>query len=145
MEFINNFQFNDGGREESGFQGTTGDCVTRAIAIALELPYKQVYDDLNALISQHRKTRIQKASNARGGVNKKFYHQYLRDKGWKWAPCMTIGSGCKVHLKADELPKGRIIARVSKHIVAVVNGVVNDTYDCSRNETRCVYGYFAKA
>ena len=57
---------------------------------------------------------------------------------------MQIGSGCKVHLKAEELPKGRIIARVSKHYTTVIDGVLNDTYDCSRGETRCVYGYWKK-
>ena len=145
MEFINNFQFNDGGRLAAGFQGTTGDCVTRAIAIALEIPYQQVYDDMNGLIKSHRKTKLQKASNSRGGVHKKFYLKFLEARGWKWVACMKIGTGCKVHLKAEELPKGRIIARVSKHICAVIDGVVNDNHDCSRGGTRCVYGYFIKA
>jgi hypothetical protein len=45
-------------------------------------------------------------------------------------------------LKEDELPKGRIICRLSKHYAAVIDGVLNDTYDCSRKGTRCVYGYF---
>jgi hypothetical protein len=64
--------------------------------------------------------------------------------GWKWVPCMTIGSGCKVHLKASELPNGRIICRVSKHLTCVINGVLYDTWDCSKNETKCVYGYWIK-
>lgn len=34
------FQYNDGGRAEAGFKGTTGDCVCRAIAIATERPYR---------------------------------------------------------------------------------------------------------
>jgi hypothetical protein len=25
-----------------------------------------------------------------------------------------------------------------------VDGIINDTYDCSREGTRCVYGYFTK-
>ncbi|KKM76073.1 hypothetical protein LCGC14_1383880 [marine sediment metagenome] len=141
MEFINN----DGGRAAAGFQGTTGDCVIRSIVIALELPYQQVYDEMNGLIKSHRKTKIQKSSSSRGGVNKKFYRNFLESRGWKWIACMKIGTGCKVHLKAEELPKGRIIARVSKHLCAVIDGVINDTHDCSRNETRCVYGYFIKA
>jgi len=57
---------------------------------------------------------------------------------------MFIGSGCKVHLKKDELPGGKLIVNVSKHITAVVDGVINDTFDCSRDETRCVYGYYIK-
>jgi hypothetical protein len=66
----------------------------------------------------------------------------MKDLGFEWTPTMTIGSGCKVHLKADELPNGRIIANVSKHVVAVIDGVIYDTHDPSRNETRCVYGYW---
>ena len=57
---------------------------------------------------------------------------------------MRIGTGCKVHLKSDELPIGRIIVRLSKHVCAVIDGVINDTYDCSREGTRCVYGYYKK-
>jgi hypothetical protein len=56
---------------------------------------------------------------------------------------MRIGSGCKVHLRADELPGGRLIVHVSKHIVAVLNGVIHDTHDCSRGGNRCVYGYWS--
>ena len=55
---------------------------------------------------------------------------------------MFIGSGTTVHLKADELPKGRIICNVSKHYTAVVDGVIQDTYDPSRRGTRAVYGYW---
>ena len=55
---------------------------------------------------------------------------------------MGIGTGCTVHLNPNELPKGRIICRVTRHYVAVINGVINDTYDCSRDGTRCVYGYW---
>jgi hypothetical protein len=57
---------------------------------------------------------------------------------------MLIGSGCKVHLRPDELPKDTIIVRLSKHLSTVVNGVIQDTFDPSRNGTRCVYGYFKK-
>lgn len=57
---------------------------------------------------------------------------------------MFIGSGCRVHLKADELPKGVVIVSLSKHIAAVKNGVIHDLSDCSRDGTRCVYGYWRK-
>ena len=50
-----------------------------------------------------------------------------------------------MHLAKDELPNGRLIVRVSKHITAVINGVIHDTHDFSRDGTRCVYGYFTKA
>jgi hypothetical protein len=57
---------------------------------------------------------------------------------------MHIGRGCTVHLRAEELPTGRLVVSLSKHVTAVVNGVIRDTYDPSRGGTRCVYGYFTK-
>ena len=38
------FVYNDGGRAEAGYIGDTRDCVCRAIAIAAQRPYKEVYD-----------------------------------------------------------------------------------------------------
>jgi hypothetical protein len=57
---------------------------------------------------------------------------------------MQVGSGCKVHLRADELPPGCLIARVSRHVVDVIDGVIHDTHDCSRGGARCVYGYWSE-
>lgn len=139
------FQYNDGGREQAGYKGTTGDCVCRAIAIATEQPYQKVYDDLNGMaIVERIGKRKRKKSNARTGVHKQTYKKYLEWLGWEWIPTMKIGSGCKVHLKEDELPKGRIIVRLSKHLCAIIDGVIHDNYDPSRDGTRCVYGYFTK-
>ena len=43
----------------------------------------------------------------------------------------------------EELPSGTLIVSCSRHITVVINGVLHDTYDCSRNGTRCVYGYWS--
>ena len=152
------WEFNDGSRELAGFKGSTGDCVTRAIAIASGLPYKKIYNDLTDLAKHHKVNkndfvakRMRKAksgslhsSSVRNGVHRVVYRKYLKSLGFKWTPTMFIGSGCKVHLKADELPSGKIICKLSRHLVAVVDGVIQDTYDCSRDGTRCVYGYWRK-
>lgn len=145
--------FDDGGRSAAGFRGEAGDCVTRAIAIATQLPYRQVYDALHeqALGSRSNMVRLQRRygdqarrhASPRGGVPRRIYGPYLAELGWQWTPTMQIGSGCQVHLRADELPGGRIIARLSKHICAVIDGVIHDTHDPSRDGTRCVYGYFS--
>lgn len=145
--------FSDGGRAAAGYKGVAGDCVTRSIAIATGRPYKEVYDALQLLRTHHVATKrdkvarsIQRKGNSpRDGVHRKQYQSYLESLGWKWVPTMAIGSGAKVHLRPDELPTGRIIARVSKHLVAVIDGVIHDTYDCSRSGTRCVYGYFIQS
>ena len=145
-KWVQYFQYNDGGRANAGFKGDTGDCVTRAIAIATEKPYKEVYNVLNQLAKKERTgKRKKKVSNSRTGVYKQTYREYLESIGWKWIPTMQIGSGCRVHLCAGELPKGRIICRLSRHLVAVIDGVINDTYqEVYRNGERCVYGYFVK-
>jgi hypothetical protein len=57
---------------------------------------------------------------------------------------MTIGAGCQVHLLANELSKGRLIVKVSKHLTAVIDGVIQDTHNPSRGGLRCVYGYYIK-
>ena len=135
---------NDGGRKNAGYKGKTGDCVCRAIAIATTRPYKEIYN----LINHYSKTlnsKYARTSSARTGTHRKIYDEImLKHFGWKWTPTMKIGQGCKTHLRADELPKGRIICRLSRHLVAVIDGVINDTFDCSRGGTRCVYGYYSK-
>jgi hypothetical protein len=139
MEFI----YSDGGRALAGFKGETGDCVTRAISIATGKPYQEVYDALNQL-SKDEKSKKGKDSSSRTGVFRKTYEKYLKENGWKWIPCMKIGEGCKVHLRKEELPGGHLIVSVSRHVTAVIDGVIYDNHDCSRNGNRCVYGYYIK-
>jgi len=134
------FRYDDGGRKEAGFKGHTGDCVTRSIAIASQIPYKEVYDALALGMKEAGKKR-----SARNGILKKVYKRYLeKELGWAWVPTMKFGEGCRVHLKADELPSGRLVVRLTKHLTAMINGVVHDTYEPSRGGTRCVYGYWHK-
>ena len=143
------FKYNDGGRKEAGKKGDTGDCVTRAIAIASGLPYQEVYDVLAEGNFNQRKSKYSEKKRSRTAskgitTRRKWFKDYMASIGFKWTPTMLIGSGCKVHLRSDELPKGEIIARVSKHYTTMIDGVINDTYDPSREGTRCVYGYWSK-
>lgn len=138
--------YHDGGRKDAGFKGKSGDCGCRAIAIATGLPYKQVYDMINeAAKSERISKRNRKKSNARTGVFRYAMHKVIEQiGGFKWVPTMKVGQGCKVHLKRSELPGGTLILSLSRHYACVKDGVLYDTYDCSRNETRCVYGYWKK-
>lgn len=143
---IMRFQFDDGGRAAAGYRGTAGDCAVRAIAIATGTPYQEVYDAINEIGAKERTgSRKRGKSNARTGVYKSTMHKYMDAIGWKWTPTMSIGSGCKVHLRSDELPCGRIICSLSKHYAAVVDGVLHDNHDSSRGGMRCVYGYWTDA
>lgn len=137
--------YTDGGRGAAGFKGSTGDCATRAVAVAAELPYREVYDRINDLAKRERTgKRKRTVSNARLGVHRVTMHRLLVDElGATWTPTMTIGSGCQVHVRADELPaKGRLVLNLSKHFAAVIDGVLFDSHDCSRDGTRCVYGFW---
>lgn len=139
------FCFNDGGRSEAGFKGYADDCVCRSIAIATGNSYLEVYNGLNKFAqSIEAKKSAKRRSTARTGVNPKTTRAYLKSLGWEWVPTMLIGQGCKIHLRSEELPSGNLIVKVSGHVTAVVDGVIHDTADPSREGTRCVYGYFHK-
>lgn len=136
-----NFVFDDGGRKAAGFKGNAGDCVVRAIAITTGRPYREVYVALSEGAGAERKSR---GRSARNGIHasRKWFKELMRSWGFEWTPTMQIGSGCTVHLRDGELPMGRLIASVSGHMVAVIDGVMHDTSDPSRGGTRCVYGYW---
>ncbi len=164
------FIYNDGGRETAGFKGNTSDCVCRSIAIATELPYKEVYDLINEMSQSERTGKRKRGkSSARAGVYKQTIHKIMKHLGWTWIPTMKIGQGCKVHLHPNELPSDRLVVSVSKHTTAVIDGIIHDTGDPRRiwsapyngeplksnqwvtkqnnmihTETRCVYGYWEK-
>lgn len=138
------FNYNDGGRSKY-FKGDTGDCVCRAISIATGIDYKEVYDTINEMSKKERTgKRKHKVSNARSGVFRTTYQKLLESLGWEWHPTMKIGTGCTTHMRKEELPSGTIIVSLSRHLSCVIDGVVNDTYDCTRDGSRCVYGYFKK-
>lgn len=141
MEWV----YNDGGRTSAGFKGHTRDCVCRSIAIATETPYQEVYDKINQLAQRERRGKRKKGiSSARKGVYKPTTRRYMESIGWIWTPTMGIGTGCQVHMREDELPKGRLVVSLSRHITAVIDGVCYDTHDPSRDGTRCVYGYWRR-
>ncbi|TLX15981.1 hypothetical protein [Rhizobium sp. MHM7A] len=134
------FVNNDGGRAAAGFKPSGGDCVARSIAIITGRPYIEVYREL----AEGGKSQRGKKSSPRSGMltQRKWFKDYMAGQGFEWVATMTIGSGCKVHLTADELPKGRLVASVSKHYTAMIDGVIHDTSDPRRGGERCVYGYW---
>jgi len=156
--------YNDGGRAAAGFLGKTGDCFTRAVAIASCRSYQEVYTFVNrvakeikehgdAAITHNQRSaqkkimrdrlRYRSMGAARRGVAKPAYDEVMHRMGWVWTATMAWGTGCKTHLKSEDLPSGCLVCRVTKHMVAVIDGILHDTYDASRGGTRCVYGYFS--
>ncbi|NCU31646.1 MAG: hypothetical protein EOM23_01625 [Candidatus Moranbacteria bacterium] len=135
----------DGGRSKY-FKGQAGDCVVRAIANATGKDYLEIYNAINELAKKEKVGKRKKGvSSARNGVYKNTSRKYLQSIGWKYIPTMAIGSGCTTRLRKEDLPGGTIIVQVSHHFTCVKDGVIYDTHDCSREEKRCVYGYYKKA
>lgn len=138
MSFIRD----DGGRAAAGYSGMTGDCACRAVSIASGKPYQEVYDALAGGRASQRQTKHRtnapRRSAAHGiNVKRKWFRDYMISLGFTWHPTMQIGSGCKVHLCAEELPAGRLVVAVSKHYTAMIDGVIHDTYD-PRRDTHCI-------
>ena len=131
MEYI----YNDGGRSKY-FKGKAEDCVCRAISIASNRDYKEVYDSLKKALGAPR--------NGVFTTNKAF-KDWMVANGFVWTPCSGIGVKTSVHFIEGELPKGRLVCSVAKHYVAVVDDKVYDTWDSrynSFNEVRRIYGYW---
>jgi hypothetical protein len=144
--------YDDGGRWEAGYRSRrVGDCVTRAIAIATAKPYQEVYEALrlasvsHAIVGyyngpSHRRRYRKGYADPDKGIPDCAYRSYLAALGWAHIPAQER----KVCLAAGELPNGRLIVEVSKHLVAVIDGVIHDTHDCSAHGRRFVKGYFAQ-
>lgn len=127
------YVYNDGGRTDAGYKGTAGDCGARAMAIALDLYYQAAYDEL----AQANKD-AGGAKSARNGIMKDVYSKVLERHGWVWHPAPKF-VGRKAY--ASDMPEGTVIARMAGHFVCIIDGVVQDTFDCSH---KMVYGFWAK-
>jgi hypothetical protein len=158
------FVFDDGGRAAAGYKGLAGDCVCRSICVATGLPYTEIYQRISAIEGKSRRTKRSpkgRSASARNGVltKRKAFKEFMAELGFTWVPTMQIGQGCKVHLDAAELPKGKIICAVSNHYTAMIDGIIHDTFDPRRSGGwqvgmrdgvpfkewqggRCVYGYW---
>jgi hypothetical protein len=151
------FVYATGGREKYFKADNVGDCVTRAICNATGKDYKEVYDRLNQMAKKEsvKRHRGHKRSEARNGVFKETWKRYLAEIGWVHHSTCAIGSRSdKVKFVDGALPNGVLIVQLSKHLTCLKDGVIYDTYDCSKkeyydeygdlvvNDERCVYGYW---
>lgn len=115
----------DSGRSVSRRPKQSNDCTVRALANVFDMDYDDAYDYLAAA---GRKC-------SRGFHFKTLEHPKLKWEAYqaiKGQSRKTISDFCKEH------PEGKWIIRVSKHVAAVIDGVVYDTFES--NPTKCVYG-----
>lgn len=111
--------YNDGGRSLYYKATNVKDCVCRAIAIANDKDYKVVYNALK---------RLNNNESPRNGMYESVYSKLLKSWGWKCIPCDKQD----VHLNENEIPNGIIICKIDRHLVAVKDKIVYDTWDCTK-------------
>lgn len=123
------FHFNTGGREKYYKQVYVRDCATRALAIANNLDYKVAYK----LMWKYQN------GTPRNGVSTKSTNRCLSDIGWDYHDIKSE------HIKINEFkfPNGIIICRIKGHVTTIINGIINDTWNCSKKNPEIV-GYWIK-
>lgn len=111
-----NYIYNDGGRVASGNIGEINDCVARAISI---VSGPNAYDIARVM--------VEPLKDAEGvDVLSTAFMQIMHDIGFVYA--QTPAGKFKI----SNLPKdGVYIAHAHNHVSAVIDGVINDTYDTS--------------
>lgn len=134
-------RLHDGGRFAAGYKGLADDCVCRALAIALQRKYEDVYREI-ALVA---KENGHKGYSARKGMPKELTAVVMNHFGFTWVPLIIPRRQARPKLASAELPSGRIICKVSRHVCAVVDQVIWDNHDPQREGDRLVYGYWVLA
>lgn len=133
------FTKDDGGRSAAGFKGDTGDCVTRAIAIATGIEYKKVRKELMQRQSDWRTTGSRKAkrqtsNSVRNGCNKEVYEPYLDSLGWEKESLVKFGWHSRSKMTAEDMPRGVVIMYVQSgrrgHLATMIDHVLHDSWDC---------------
>jgi hypothetical protein len=136
--------------------GSRGDCVTRAFVAATGLPYAIAWQLLDGTMEHHRtcyQAHVEKIKAAGRRPTPRFLKEAMKDPfdgvrvsqikealkaiGWtyvdgtrKWEKGQPRPPATTYHrMTARRLPPGRSMVVLCKHVAAVVDGLVIDTYD----------------
>lgn len=130
MKFIKNH----GGREKyfptKYKKDLTGDCVIRAIAIATNIDYLEVRDSLFDIAKKQ----------GRMPNSQPVYEEYLFSIGWvKKSPLKNGKKKYKVKNIAKFFMGKSVIIHTCNHLSTLVNGDLNDTWDCREWKANSYY------
>ena len=129
---------------ENPWKRVTGDCTFRALATAMEKPWKEVVMEMAEM-----SCRTGYAINDKKGIER-----YLKEQGWvkhkqprkqDWKKYTGVEFCELLQSNECDLPvskRARYIAHIGgHHIVAIVNGQVWDTWDSTDG---CIGNYWTK-
>jgi hypothetical protein len=124
LEYL--WSFSDAGRTSSKRPRQINDCTVRALALTCSLPYDDAYDIL----------KVAGRKSSRGFQ----FSSWLNAQVWAERISFPAVKGKRRMNPASfvqQFPKGRYICQVAKHVFAVVDGLVIDSFE-SRPD-RCIY------
>lgn len=129
------YKYNTGGRENYYKKINVRDCAVRATAIANKLDYKITYKMMWKYLGD----------TPRNGVSQKATNECLESLGWKY---IDISDEFKT-INDFENQNEDVIFRLktkprSTHVVAFVDGELNDTWNCARKNPK-VLGYWERS
>lgn len=121
------YQFNDAGRAKSKRPKQKNDCVVRALTLAFEKPYDEIYEAL--------KTQGRKCSS---GTKKDIWKSFLTNYEKLSFPAIK-GKKRMNSLVFNSAPynKGIYIVQTAKHLYTQIDGIIFDTFEPELD--RCVY------
>lgn len=102
----------------------TGDCVVRALTVALNKSYEEVFDRLVAIAKQSCYTPNDKHT----------YEKLLAEEGFAKAKQPRKADNTKYTVSEIRLLTNRrkVVISVANHLTVVSDGVLVDTWNCSR-------------
>lgn len=107
-----------------------GDCVVRAVVIARGTDYLEQRLELQ---------RFNRKVKGKSYKNITVLRKYLKELGFEWVPFQAVKG--QPRMRGTDFvklyPKGTYILNLARHIVAVVDGVFQDTWDSTN---KVVYG-----
>ncbi len=120
-----NYQYDDGGRAKYFKAKDVNDCAVRAIAIATQQDYLDVYNSLKAL---------NKGKSCRNGTPKVVDKKYLADYGATKVNMNPQTGRGRWHVTTidkvmKDYPHIHYILQVSKHLIAGQGDTIFDTFD----------------
>ena len=127
------YTYDDGGRSDAGFKGDTGDCTVRAIAILTRTPYPDVYRRMAACM---KRAGFAASGNAyrqrpRRGLKPAISARALQDlvKASYGLRRVTLDRGPRPTYSHAWTLHGDCLIGTAKHISAIVDGHLRDTFD----------------
>ena len=113
-----------------------GDCTIRALSKALGLSWLETFDLTIPLCREYQVANVFYApSRVERKIIEPLGFKYYGISNKRGSTRPTVYSFAKDH------PKGTYLLNVANHVVALVDGIYYDTWDCG---DKCMYGYYER-